>query len=66
VEVVLGEGATTQLTLPSSATPQDVLARLAVGQEEASLKILCSEEFLVEDCPLLHYQTLRDPHSPPL
>ena len=48
------------LTMPASTTPQGILARVGLG-EEVSLKILCSEEYLVEDWPLLDYHTLRKP-----
>ena len=47
--------------LATSANPREILRRLGVGQQEAGLKILCSEEFLVEDWPLLEYHTLRHP-----
>jgi hypothetical protein len=49
--------------LAASANPREILRRLGVGQHEAGLKILCSEEFLVEDWPLLEYHTLRHPAS---
>ena len=48
------------LTMPASTTPQGIIARVGLG-EEVSLKILCSEEYLVEDWPLLDYHTLRNP-----
>ena len=55
-----GDESSVLLEMPASTTSQGILARMGVG-EEVSLKILCSEEYLVEDWPLLDYHTLRNP-----
>ncbi len=60
MEVLGGEAGHAVLEVLASTTPKGLMARLGLEEEEvASLKILGSEEFLVEEWPLLDYHTLR-------
>ena len=51
-------GGVVELEVPCSHTPARLL-ELVLEPEQSCLKICCREEFLVRECPLLNYDTIR-------